>query len=41
MHAPAADQATAGWRLTQDAHGFTWTTPAGLTYRGQPHRYPS
>jgi hypothetical protein len=29
-----------GWRLTQDAHGFTWTTPAGLTYREQPHRYP-
>jgi Domain of unknown function (DUF222) len=30
-----------GWRLTQDADGcFTWQTPAGLTYRKEPHRYP-
>ncbi len=30
-----------GWQLTQDAQGyFTWRTPAGLTYRKEPHRYP-
>ncbi len=30
-----------GWQLTQDPAGcFTWTTPAGLTYRKEPHRYP-
>jgi hypothetical protein len=30
-----------GWQLTQDAQGyFTWTTPAGLTYRKEPYRYP-
>jgi Domain of unknown function (DUF222) len=30
-----------GWHLSQDAQGnFTWTTPAGLTYRKEPHRYP-
>jgi hypothetical protein len=30
-----------GWKLTQDARGcFTWQTPAGLTYRKEPHRYP-
>jgi hypothetical protein len=30
-----------GWRLTQDPDGtFTWTTPAGLTYTKEPHRYP-
>ena len=29
-----------GWQLTQDAQGyFTWTTPAGLTYRKEPYRY--
>ncbi len=29
-----------GWQLTQDAQGyFTWRTPAGLTYRKEPHRY--
>jgi hypothetical protein len=29
-----------GWHLSQDAQGyFTWTTPAGLTYRKEPHRY--
>lgn len=30
-----------GWQLTQDAEGrFTWRTPAGLTYRKEPHCYP-
>lgn len=30
-----------GWQLTQDSQGcFTWRTPAGLTYRKEPHRYP-
>jgi hypothetical protein len=30
-----------GWQLSQDANGtFTWTTPAGLTYRKEPYRYP-
>jgi hypothetical protein len=30
-----------GWHLSQDAQGsFTWTTPAGLTYRKEPHCYP-
>jgi Domain of unknown function (DUF222) len=30
-----------GWQLTQDADGcFTWQTPAGLTYRKEPHCYP-
>jgi hypothetical protein len=30
-----------GWALTQDPDGtFTWTTPAGLAYRKEPHRYP-
>jgi hypothetical protein len=30
-----------GWQLSQDAEGyFTWTTPAGLTYRKEPYRYP-
>ncbi|HWG00375.1 MAG TPA: hypothetical protein VG164_00825 [Trebonia sp.] len=29
-----------GWRLSQDSSGcFTWTTPAGLTYRKEPHRH--
>jgi hypothetical protein len=29
-----------GWHLTQDTNGtFTWTTPAGLTYRKEPHTY--
>jgi hypothetical protein len=29
-----------GWQLGQDAQGyFTWTTPAGLTYRKEPYRY--
>jgi hypothetical protein len=29
-----------GWHLSQDARGyFTWTTPAGLTYRKEPHEY--
>jgi hypothetical protein len=29
-----------GWQLSQDANGtFTWTTPAGLTYRKEPYRY--
>jgi len=29
-----------GWQLTQDAQGhFTWTTPAGLTYRKEPYSY--
>ena len=29
-----------GWHLDQDGKGtFTWTTPAGLTYRKEPHRY--
>jgi hypothetical protein len=29
-----------GWKLSQDAQGyFTWRTPAGLTYRKEPHRY--
>ena len=31
-----------GWHLSQDAQGnFTWRTPAGLTYRKEPHRYPT
>lgn len=29
-----------GWHLSQDGGVFTWTTPAGLTYRKEPHRYP-
>lgn len=30
-----------GWTLSQDPDGtFTWTTPAGLTYTKEPHRYP-
>ena len=30
-----------GWHLSQDTQGtFTRRTPAGLTYRKQPHRYP-
>jgi hypothetical protein len=30
-----------GWQLSQDANGtFSWTTPAGLTYRKEPYRYP-
>jgi hypothetical protein len=29
-----------GWHLSQDTQGyFTWTTPAGLTYRKEPHKY--
>jgi hypothetical protein len=29
-----------GWHLEQDGKGtFTWTTPAGLTYRQEPHQY--
>jgi hypothetical protein len=29
-----------GWHLRQGANGcFTWTTPAGLTYRAEPHEY--
>jgi hypothetical protein len=29
-----------GWHLAQDsASCFTWTTPAGLTYRKEPHTY--
>ena len=29
-----------GWHLSQDARGcFTWTTPAGLSYRSEPHCY--
>ena len=29
-----------GWHLEQDGKGtFTWTTPAGLTYRQEPHHY--
>ncbi|MGH3165996.1 MAG: HNH endonuclease, partial [Trebonia sp.] len=29
-----------GWHLAQDAQGyFTWTTPAGLTYREEPFKY--
>jgi hypothetical protein len=29
-----------GWHLSQDARGcFTWTTPAGLSYRREPHCY--
>jgi hypothetical protein len=29
-----------GWRLSQDANAcFTWTTPAGLTYRNEPYKY--
>jgi hypothetical protein len=29
-----------GWHLAQDSSGcFTWTTPAGLTYRKEPHRH--
>ena len=29
-----------GWQLTQDAQGyFSWRTPAGLTYRKEPHCY--
>jgi Domain of unknown function (DUF222) len=29
-----------GWHLSQDSGGnFTWRTPAGLTYRKEPHRY--
>src|SRR5580693_1109148 len=29
-----------GWHLTQDTNGtFTWTTPAGLTSRKEPHTY--
>jgi hypothetical protein len=29
-----------GWRLTQASGVFTWTAPAGLAYRKEPHRYP-
>lgn len=29
-----------GWHLAQDGGAFTWTTPAGLTYRKEPYRYP-
>jgi hypothetical protein len=29
-----------GWHLRQDGGVFTWTTPAGLEYRQEPHRYP-
>lgn len=29
-----------GWHLSQDGGVFTWTTPAGLTYREEPYRYP-
>ena len=29
-----------GWHLRQDGKGaFTWTTPAGLAYRQEPHQY--
>jgi len=29
-----------GWHLSQDAQArFTWTTPADLTYREEPHQY--
>ncbi|MGH3167492.1 MAG: HNH endonuclease [Trebonia sp.] len=29
-----------GWQLSQDRQGhFTWTTPAGLSYRAEPHKY--
>jgi hypothetical protein len=29
-----------GWHLKQEPGGvFVWTTPAGLTYRKEPHRY--
>ncbi|HSZ43462.1 MAG TPA: DUF222 domain-containing protein [Trebonia sp.] len=29
-----------GWHLEQDGKGtFTWTTPAGLAYRQEPHQY--
>lgn len=29
-----------GWHLSQDVQGhFTWTTPAGLTYRDKPFEY--
>jgi hypothetical protein len=29
-----------GWHLSQDSAGhFSWTTPAGLTYRKEPYRY--
>jgi hypothetical protein len=28
-----------GWQLSQDGGVFAWTTPAGLTYRKEPHCY--
>ena len=29
-----------GWHLSQEGGVFTWTTPAGLVYRKEPHSYP-
>lgn len=29
-----------GWHLSQEGGTFTWTTPAGLSYRKEPDRYP-